>query len=179
MFHTTSHRLAFPAKRQNEALKHNLDKVVNLTSIKLKELINRKQEKVRESGLLKAQKSVLESDVIYFEKDIKEKEEEIKKLNEDLESLTKEISEEEKKYKFARGQYKNENENQRVTVNSVDKELDLLLLCEGVEDSKKKADIRLEYENFIKVKNENKFLEDSMHSLRRELFYLEVSCYLL
>jgi|LauGreDrversion4_2_1035121.scaffolds.fasta_scaffold853087_1 hypothetical protein len=174
MFHTTSHRLAFPGKKSNEALEYNLDKVVNLTSVKLKELINRKQEQVRESGLLKAQKSVLESDIIYLEKEIKEKEEEISKLQTDLDSYTKEMQEEGKEYKSLMSQYKTENEDQRVTVNTVDKELDLITLTEGVEDSKKKAEIRQEYENFIKVKSENKLLEDNMHALRRELFYLEV-----
>jgi hypothetical protein len=174
MFHTSSHRLAFPGKKSNEALEHNLDKVVNLTSVKLKELINRKQEKVRESGLLKAQKSVLESDIIHLEKEIKEKEEEIKKLQSDLDSYTKEMEEEGKEFKSLMTQYKTESEDQRITVNTVDRELDLITLTEGIQDSKKKAEIRQEYENFIQVKNENKILEDNMHALRRELFYLEV-----
>jgi hypothetical protein len=175
MFHTNSHRVAFPGKKQNEALEHNLDKVVNLTSIKLKELINRKQERVRESGDLKAQRSVLESDIIYLEKEIKQKEEEIVKQKSDYDSIIKEIEEEQKEYKSAEGQYKIDNENQRVTVNVVDKELQLIYVNEGVEDSKKKAEIRQEYETYLKVRNDNKLLEDQMHALRRELFYFEVN----
>lgn len=176
MFNT--YRTAFQSKNQNEALEHNLDKVVNLTSQKLKEMITKKQEKMRENGLLKAQKSVMENDIAYYEKETKDREEQIFKLTEEFDKTQTDIEDLEKEYKIVMDEYNTQNENYKLTVNSVNKDLSEMTLSNGIEETIKKSDTRIEYESYLKVKGENKKLMEKMHELRTELYYLEVIYFL-
>lgn len=169
------HRTAFPSQNNsNESLEFNLDKIVNLTSQKLKELINKKQEKQRESGQLRAQRGVLESDIAYYDKETKDKEEQLKRLIEDLINTEKDCMELDYELKNVTDQYNTQNSIQKDTVNFVIKDLDLITLNNGIEETNKKSDTRLEYESYLKVKEENKLLMEKLHDYRRELYYLEV-----
>lgn len=171
----SNHRTAFENKSHNEALEYNLDKVVNLTSLKMKELINKKQDKIREGNQLKAQKSVIESDIAYYEKENKDKIEEINKLLEEFMKTQAEIEELEKENKICQQEYNNQDENFKLTVNAVNDDLDSISVVSGVEETNKKSDTRMEYENYIKIKTENKQLMDKMHELRTDLYYLEIN----
>jgi Mor family transcriptional regulator len=168
------YRTAFQSKSQNEALEHNLDKVVNLTSQKLKEMITKKQDKMRENGLLKAQKSVMESDIAYFEKETKEREEQINRLVDEFDKTGKDIEELEKEYKLVLDEYNLQNENYKLTVNSVNQDLDQMTVSNGIEETIKKSDTKIEYESYMKIKGDNKMLMEKMHESRTELYYLEV-----
>jgi hypothetical protein len=169
------HRTAFPSQNNsNESLEFNLDKIVNLTSQKLKELINKKQEKQRESGQLRAQRGVLESDIAYYDKETRDKEEQLKRLIEELINTEKDCMELEYELKSVTDQYNTQNSIQKDTVNFVLKDLDLITLTNGIEETNKKSDTRLEYESYLKVKDENKLLMEKLHDYRRELYYLEV-----
>jgi septal ring factor EnvC (AmiA/AmiB activator) len=170
-----NYRTAFNNRHHNEALEYNLDKVVNMTQLKMKELINKKQEKIRENGQLKAQRGVLESDIAFYEKEIKDKDEQLGRLSEEYFNNQKEIEELEKEYSSAMNDLNQQNENYKHTINFVNKDLDSMTVSNGIEETSKKSETKLEYENYMKVKSENKALMDKLHDLRRELYYLEVS----
>lgn len=170
------HRSAFNnGNSQNEALEYNLDKVVNMTSLKVKELISKKQDKIRENNLLRGQKSVMESDIMHCEKETKEKEQKLISLANEFETLNGEIEQIEKEYKELLNDYNEKNENLKLTVNSVNNEMSIVTVAEGVEETNKISEMKKEYEKYLVAKNENKLLMEKMHELRRELYYLEIS----
>jgi hypothetical protein len=168
------HRVAFDSKSQSDAIEHNLEKVVNLTSLKLKEMINRKQDRVREGTHLKAQKSVIESDIAYFEKENKEKIEELDRLTEEFNKTQIENETLEVEYKSTIDEFNYQNLNFIQTVSAVNQEFDYMIVASGIEETNKKSDTRLEYENWVRIKSENKMLMDKAHELRTDLYYLEV-----
>jgi hypothetical protein len=170
----SSHRTAFDNKNQNDALEHNLDKVVNLTYMKLKELMNKKQDKIRENNLMKGQKTVIESDIAFYEKEIKDKEEGLMKVGADLNLIESEIQELETEYQSSVIDFNEKGEDYKHTVNSVSEDLDSIVVASGVEEMNKKSESKLEYESYVKIKAENKNLMETMSDLRRQLYYLEV-----
>lgn len=170
-----NYRTAFDNKSTNQALEYNVDKIVNLTSLKLKELINKKQDKIREGNQLKAQKSVIESDIVYYEKEAKEKAEQINNLTEEMIRTEAEIADLEREYAVCLDEYNNQCTNFKITVNNVNDDLEAMTITSGVEETNKKSDTRLEYESYLKIKNENKLLMEKMYELRRNLYNLEVN----
>jgi hypothetical protein len=169
-----NYRTAFNNRNQNEALEYNLDKVVNMTSIKMKEMINKKQEKIRENGQLKAQRGVLERDIATYERETRDKDEQLRRCTEEFLNTEKEIEELEKEYSASMNDFNMQNENFKHTMNFVNKDLDSMNVCNGIEESTKKSETRMEHENYVKIKSENKDLMDKLHDLRRELYFLEV-----
>jgi hypothetical protein len=172
-----NYRTAFESKNQNEALEFNLDKIVNLTSQKMKELINKKQDKIREGGHLKAQKGVLESDIAYYEKETKDKEEQITRLTEEYYNTEKEIEELDMEYKNTLNEYNTQNGIFKNTMNFISKDLNTVTISNGIEETNKKSDTKLECESYLKIKSENKNLMEKLHDFRRELYYLEVKLF--
>ena len=163
------------SEKSTDYLEYNLEKVVNLTSQKLRELLNRKQEKIRESGRLKAQRSVLESEIIYYEKEIKEKENEIKRLAEECTQTELEINELTKDFDQNTKICNNQKEIFKNTFVTSDREIDEMTLANLIIDSEKNSDVKLEYENYVKIRKENKEFEESLQNLRKEFYYLEVN----
>jgi type VI protein secretion system component VasK len=173
-----NYRTSFNNRHHSEALEYNLDHVVNQTQLKMKELINKKQEKIRENGQLKAQRGVLESDIAFYEREIKDKDEQLGKLSEEYYINQKEIEELEKEYSSALNDLNQQNENYKHTINFVNKDFDTMTVSNGIEETSKKSETKLEYESYMKVKSENKSLMDKLHDLRRELYFLEVSIFI-
>jgi chromosome segregation ATPase len=168
-----NHRTAFPNK-PNDALEHNLDKIVNMAAMKLKEFINKKQDLMRTNSLLKGQKAVLESDITHYEKETTEKAEQVNKMQEEFAQVQKEIEELDVEYKTVHNDFNTKNENLKATVNVVNDELNNMEISNGIEETSKKSELRKEYENYLAMKNVNKLLMEKMYEARRELYYLEV-----
>lgn len=169
-----SHRTAFNTKGQNAALEYNLDKIVHMTSLKVKELISKKQEIIKENSLLKGQKSVRESDINHQGKEIQEKEEQLTKLQEEFLQIQKEIEELEKELKGSVHTSNDNNESLKLTIIGLNEELSNVTIANGVEETNKKISLKMELEKYLEIKTSNKLLVDQMHDLRRELYYLEV-----
>jgi chromosome segregation ATPase len=169
-----NYRSAFPGKTHNEALEYNVDKIVQMTQLKLKELMNKKQENLRQNSLLKGQKTVLESDIIYYEKETKDKEEQLNKLKEEFKTIHKELFDLEVEYRTSLNEYNEKNENIKHTINSVNDELSTVTLANGIEETNKKSEMRKGYEEYLNVKNQNKDFLEKLYEYRRDLYYLEV-----
>ena len=170
-----AYRSAFdnPSKT-NEALEHNLDKVVNMTSLKLRELITKKQEAQRENSLLKGQTTVLEADIEFYTKEAKEKEEQIAQMQEEFDKTQKEIEDLDLENKQSINEYNEKAELFKQTVNSVNDEFKEISANESSEHSKKKEELKSVYEKYIDIKTSNKALMEKVYELRRQLYGLEV-----
>jgi len=152
----------------------NLDNIVNMTSLKLKELINKKQAALKTNSLLKGQKNVLESDIAYHQKEIKEKEILLGKMVEELKGHQTDIDELEKEINNILKVYNNKNDDFKNTILNIDKELENMKITNGVEETMKKSELRNEYERYLQVKNNNKNLMEELYNARRELYHIEV-----
>ena len=145
-----------------------------MATLKLKEMINTKQDIIRENNQLKGQKTVLESDIAHFEKEINDKESHILRMNEEYLQLNKEIQEQEVELKETLDLYNNKNDLFRKTINSMNFEMDSVTTANGVEETMMKQEQRKEYENYLNIKSINKNLVEQLHQMRRDLYYLEV-----
>ena len=152
----------------------NLDNIVNLTSLKLKELINKKQDALRYNSLLKGQKNVLESEIQYNQKEIKDKEDQLNKMVEELKTHQNEITDLEKEINSILKVYNNKNDDFKNTILQIDKELENVKISNGVHETLKKSELRTEYERYLQVKNTNKSLMEDLYNSRRELYHIEV-----
>lgn len=170
----SNYRSAFPGKSHNDALEHNVDKIVQMTQLKVKEMLNKKQETIRQSNLLKGQKAVIEADIIYNERETRDREELIAKMTEEYDQVNKEISDLEVEYKVCLNEYNERNQNLKSTINSVNDDYTSVSVANGVEETNKKQEMRKEYEAYLAIKNENQLYMDKMHNLRHELYYLEL-----
>jgi hypothetical protein len=167
------YRTAFHDKK-NDALEYNLEKVVNMASQKLKELINTKQEKMRENGLLKGQRNVLESDILHYEEQIKDKETQILRLNEEYLKVKTEVDQMENELKENLDTYNVKGEIYKHTITNITHDLDTIMDLNYSEEANKKQFLRTEYEQLLNLKSDNKLLVEQLYQLRRDLYYLEV-----
>jgi hypothetical protein len=168
------YRTAFCHDKKNDPLEYNLEKVVNLASIKLKELITQKQEKIKENNLLKGQSKVLLSDIEHYENEINEKESQILKLNEEYLKVRDEIEQIEGEVKENMDSFNNKTELYKHTVNNIKHDIDNISDINNLEESNKNSYLRQEYEELLNVKGDNKLLVEQLYQLRRDLYYLEV-----
>jgi hypothetical protein len=152
----------------------NLDNIVNMTSLKLKELINKKQAAFKTNSLLKGQKNVLESDIAYNQKEIKDKETMLGKMVEELRGHQTDIEELEKEINSILKLYNNKNDDFKNTILNIDKELENVKITNGVEETMKKSELRSEYERYLQIKNHNKNLMEELYNARRDLYHIEV-----
>ncbi len=170
-----TYRTAFNSKKEKDALEYNLEKVVNMATLKLKEMINNKQEIIRETNLLRGQKTVLESDITHYEKDANDKESQIVRMNEEYLQINNEIQELEGELKEMMYLFNDKNDAFRQTINSINYELDSITITNGVEETQMKQVMKKEYEAYLNIKTENKNLVEQLHKLRRDLYYMEVN----
>lgn len=161
-------------KPMKDPVEANLDNIVNMTSLKLKELINKKQEAFKKNSLLKGQKNVLESDIAYHQKEVKDKESMLGKMVEELKGYQKEIEELEKEINTIMKVYNNKNDDFKNTILNIDKELENMKITNGVEENIKKSELRSEYEKYLQIKNNNKNLMEELYNARRDLYHIEV-----
>jgi hypothetical protein len=168
------YRTAFNNKKEKDPVEYNLDKVVNMATLKLKEMINTKHEIIRETNLLRGQRAVLDSDIAHYEKEVNDKETLILKMNEEYLQLNNEIQELENELKEMMYLYNDKNDAFKQTINSINYELDSITITNGVEENQMKKELKQEYENYLNIKNENKDLVEKLHQLRRDLYYMEV-----
>jgi hypothetical protein len=145
-----------------------------MATLKLKEMINTKQEIIRETNLLRGQKTVLESDIGYHEKEANDKEALIVKMNEEYLQINNETQEYEVELKEMMYLFNDKNDAFRQTINSINYELDSITISNGVEETQMKQELKKEYENYLNIKTENKNLVEQLHQLRRDLYYMEV-----
>jgi hypothetical protein len=166
-------RTAFNDKK-TDPLEHNLEKVVNMASLKLKEFINQKQEKVKENNLLKGQSKVLISDIEHYEKEISDKENQILKLNEDYLKIRDDVEQMENELKDNLDSYNIKNEVYKHTVNNIKNDLEDVVDLNNIEESNKRSYLKQEYERYLGIKDENKLYLEQLYHLRRDLYFLEV-----
>lgn len=157
----------------------NLDNIVNMTSLKLKELINKKQAAFKTNSMQKGQKNILESDIAYHQKEIKDKEAMLGKMVEELRGNQTDIEELEKEINSILKVYNNKNDDFKNTIVNIDKELENIKITNGVEETMKKSELRSEYERYLHIKNNNKNSMEELYNARRELYQIEVILFLI
>jgi hypothetical protein len=161
-------------RKKHDHVEHNVNSVVNLASQKLKELITKKQEQITQNSLLKGQKNVLNSDIHHYTKEAKEKEELIEKMIEEFNNIGEELIELEKEYAVTLQEYKMKEEEYKNVILLVNEDSARAGDNNLMENSQKKHEIRLEYENLMEIKKENKHILEEHFNLKRELYILEL-----
>lgn len=169
-----SHRTAFPENSRNLALEYNLDKVVHMTSQKLKDMVFKKQEATKENNLLKGQFCVLESDIQHIEKELLDREDQIRKMIQEHSGVVEEIKSLEQEYDTLHEEYKKNSHVLRSTVVDVKNELDSIKLLNRIEDGSRKSEMKKELEMYLEIKESNGQLMDQLYELRRNLYYIDV-----
>ena len=163
------------SKPKIDHVEHNVNSVVNLASAKLKELITKKQDNVTQLSILKGQKNVLNSDINHYTKEAREKEETIEKMIEEFNNLGEELIELEKEYAVTLQEYKIKEEENKNTNIMVEEDLITATDSNSRENNMKKMECRLEYENLMEIKKENKDLLEEHFNFKRELYLLELN----
>jgi hypothetical protein len=170
-----SHRTAFELKNSYTAIEHNLDKVVYETQVKLKEFQSTYQEKVKQNHLMKGQKNVIENDIKFYQKEITEKNEQIAFLSQEYDKVCEEIGQLEEEFRSGLTDYNAKNEDYFTTMYNVNENVEALVVINGIEETNKKSQYRLEYEAYSDIKDQKKLLTEIMFDLRKELYHLEVN----
>lgn len=161
-------------KAMKDPVEANLDNIVNATSLKLKELINRKQEALKTNSHLKGQKNILESDIAFNQKEIKDKEYMLQKMVEELKGHQEDIQGLEKEIGSIMKNYNNKNDDFKNTILSIDKDLEKIKVSNGIEETVKKSELKKEYEKYLAIKSNNKNLMEELYNARRELYHIEL-----
>ena len=168
------HRSAFGNHKKEDSLENNLDNVVNLTQLKIKELSNKNQDKLRENNYLKSQYNQIQSDVKLLEMEISQKKQTIPTLKQEMEKIENEIESNEKDYKLSLKEFNKKNEDLLFTMLTVGDDLDSANAKNSAVETNKNSKYRIEYEKYTQIKEENQKLTDMMFNLRRDLYLIEV-----
>jgi len=175
-----NYREAFQLKKgAKNPIESNLDNVINLTSIKMKEMILEKQETDKQTNILIGQENVLNENINYIKNQIKDKNQIISTLNTKLQETENEIK-----------QLKEENINTikmvniqeaklKDNINSINEELEKIKYGTLPEDAAKVFALKKECEDVLSLKEQNNKLREQLYLLSRRLYSLEVNEYFL
>jgi hypothetical protein len=169
-----SYRTAFIQGKKEDSIGSNLENVVNLTQTKLKELNNKHQDKIRENNYLKSQANQMENDVKFLEREISKKNQTVPLIKQEMEKLELEIQQGEREYNIGLKEYNKKNEDFFNTMLLLDDEMQTANAKNLAEETKKKSKYRIEYEKYLRIKDENQRLTEMMFNLRRDLYLIEV-----
>ena len=86
-------RVAFPLKKnEKKPIESNLDKIINTTQIKMRELMSKKQEADKKTNLLLGQEKTIDVNILAIQKEIENKQQSIGLLNDQFNQLESEIT---------------------------------------------------------------------------------------
>ena len=153
-----SHREAFTQKKgTKKPVESNLDNIINQAQIKMKEMIQEKQETDKKTNLLIGQENVLNEK-------LNETKEEIKKFEIENKKVIKEANIQEAKLKD--------------DINGINYKLDKIKNGTIPAEASKTFELKKGCEEVSDLKNENNKLREKLYLLSRRLYSLEVRKYI-
>lgn len=170
-----AHRTAFQPKLNKSPLDINLDQIIQVSQVKLKEFIVKKETIEGKTNLLIGKNELLIKEIEYIqsqitsrqslldslEKDFNKKESELNMVNE---SIKKQIEE----YKVNEAAYKKQLIQVNYKLNSIK---------DGTisESSCQKFEVKKKCEELLQIQNENAMLKERMYRLNLELYQYETA----
>ena len=167
-------RVAFPLKKnEKKPIESNLDKIINTTQIKMRELMSKKQEADKKTNLLLGQEKTIDVNILAIQKEIENKQQSIGLLNDQFNQLESEITllqneiqeliklSNQKEYKF------------KEDINYINSQLDSIKYGTLHEESQKKFEIKQNLEEVVKYKEKNLKLRERLYILTSQLKELE------
>ena len=167
-------RVAFPLKKnEKKPIESNLDKIINTTQIKMRELMSKKQEADKKTNLLLGQEKTIDVNILAIQKEIENKQQSIGLLNDQFNKLESEITllqneiqeliklSNQKEYKF------------KEDINYINSQLDSIKYGTLHEESQKKFEIKQNLEEVVKYKEDNIKLRERLYILTSQLRELE------
>ena len=167
-------RVAFPLKKnEKKPIESNLDKIINTTQIKMRELMSKKQEADKKTNLLLGQEKTIDVNILAIQKEIENKQQSIGLLNDQFNQLESEITllqneiqeliklSNQKEYKF------------KEDINYINSQLDSIKYGTLHEESQKKFEIKQNLEEVVKYKEDNIKLRERLYILTSHLRELE------
>ena len=167
-------RVAFPLKKnEKKPIESNLDKIINTTQIKMRELMLKKQEADKKTNLLLGQEKTIDVNILAIQKEIENKQQSIGLLNDQFNQLESEITllqneiqeliklSNQKEYKF------------KEDINYINSQLDSIKYGTLHEESQKKFEIKQNLEEVVKYKENNIKLRERLYILTSQLRELE------
>ncbi len=167
-------RVAFPLKKnEKKPIESNLDKIINTTQIKMRELMSKKQEADKKTNLLLGQEKTIDVNILAIQKEIENKQQSIGLLNDQFNQLESEITllqneiqeliklSNQKEYKF------------KEDINYINSQLDSIKYGTLHEESQKKFEIKQNLEEVVKYKEDNIKLRERLYILTSQLRELE------
>ena len=167
-------RVAFPLKKnEKKPIESNLDKIINTTQIKMRELMSKKQEADKKTNLLLGQEKTIDVNILAIQKEIENKQQSIGLLNDQFNQLESEITllqneiqeliklSNQKEYKF------------KEDINYINSQLDSIKYGTLHEESQKKFEIKQNLEEVVKYKEDNIKLRERLYSITSQLRELE------
>ena len=167
-------RVAYPLKKnEKKPIESNLDKIINTTQIKMRELMSKKQEADKKTNLLLGQEKTIDVNILAIQKEIENKQQSIGLLNDQFNQLESEITllqneiqeliklSNQKEYKF------------KEDINYINSQLDSIKYGTLHEESQKKFEIKQNLEEVVKYKEDNIKLRERLYILTSQLRELE------
>ncbi|MCQ2816184.1 MAG: hypothetical protein MJ252_02850 [archaeon] len=173
------HRTAFQDTNKKKPMQQNIDNVLNQCQLKMKQMITKKQEIIKETNLLKGQSKTLEGEIEHMKKYLEEKENEMHTKQEQIEFLQKQIKEKEGEFGSKIKEIRQKEERFKEGLNKVNSELASIQHGTLTEYSKRKAELKQKIEELLAEKEENKNLTERLYNLTHDLSSLEVKYFIL
>lgn len=169
------HRTAFQDTNKKKPIQQNIDNVLNQCQVKMKQMISKKQEIIRETNLLVGQSKHLEDEIERLKKYLEDKDNEMHRKQDEIDMIKKEISEKEGEFGSKIKEVRQKEERYKEGINKINSELASIEHGTMTEYSKRKAELKQKTEELLREKDENKELTDRLYNLTHDLSSLEVN----
>jgi chromosome segregation ATPase len=174
-----SHREAFTQKKgTKKPVESNLDNIINQAQIKMKEMIQEKQETDKKTNLLIGQENVLNENINFLKNEINNKKQTISSLNEKLNETKEEIKKFEIENKKVIKEANIQEAKLKDDINGINYKLDKIKNGTIPAEASKTFELKKGCEEVSDLKNENNKLREKLYLLSRRLYSLEVRKYI-
>lgn len=174
-----SHREAFTMKKGTKRpVESNLDNIINQAQIKMKEMIQEKQETDKKTNLLIGQENVLNENINFLKNEINNKKQTISSLNEKFNETQEEIKKFEKENKKVIKEANIKEAKLKDDINSINYKLEKIKNGTIPAEASKVFELKKCCDEVSDLKTENNTLREKLYLLSRRLYSLEVKKYI-
>lgn len=168
------HRTAFQDSNKKKPMQQNIDNVLNQCQVKMKQMITKKQEIIKETNLIAGQSKILEGEIEHVKKYLEEKDNEMHRKEEEIDFLKKQIDEKQGEFGTKLKEIREKEERFKQGINKINSELASIEYGTLKEYSLRKFELKQKIEELLKEKEENKNLTEKLYNLTHDLSILEV-----
>lgn len=171
----SAHRTAFQPKLNKTPLDFNLDQIIHISQVKLKEFIAKKENIEAKTNVLIGKNELLIKEIEHIHSQIQNRQSMLESLEKEFISKQNELSIVNENIKKLIEEYRINEANYKTQMNKLNNRLNSIKNGTIAEESSQKFEVKKKCEELLHIQNENGFLKEKLYRLNLQLYQYEIA----